>query len=206
MSFYLSGVAIVLVGALSLSTTDSALAGLQQNHPKNEHSNRTSAPFLMAQVPNKLGPTADKQAWAKARKINRCAAYHHYLRTFPNGHSKSAAIEALRTCKPSLHRYQGRSATYFNFYPPYYDPIWPWVVIPEPPVVILPPEENLPPGEIGPEPELPIAPPPDEIDLLPEQPIEPEPDISEPIQLPEFDDNGFDGGGFDGDMDIGGFD
>jgi hypothetical protein len=138
----------------------------------------------------KLGPKTDKAAWEKVRKVNTCAAYHHYLRTFPKGRYVTSSLKALSLCSPKKQRYRGSRRTYFRHYHPYIEPIWPWLVIPVPPVVIIPPEI---------------------IDLELELPIAPEPDFPDAVQLPSddggFDDGGFDDGGFDdGGFDDGGFD
>ncbi len=145
---------------------------------------------LIQKKSQKLTKSVDNKAWAQVRKINSCAAYHHYLRTFRNGRHTNSALKALRNCRPSKHRYLGRTNVYYNYFPPYIDPIWPWVVIPEPPIVIIPPPDIIDPP-VEPSPELPIEPDiPDDIATpLPETMPMPDP-------LPDFGGDDL-GGGFD---------
>lgn len=156
---------------------------------------------LSGKQKRKLGSKEDKAAWAQVQKIRTCSAYHHYLRTFPKGRHSASALKALRTCEPRTYRYRGPLRVYFSYYPPYFDPFWPWGRIPVPPIVVLPPDI------IDPEPELPIEPP---INPEPELPIAPEPELPEliPELMPEPDFGDLDGGfdSMDMDMDLGGFD
>ena len=152
----------------------------------------------------RLGRNADVSAWKKVRRVNSCAAYHHYLRTFPRGRYKTSAFKALRACRGPGPRWRSSSRRYFNYYPAYIDPIWPWILIPEPPVVIIPPEEIIPPEIIDPEPVHPIAPEPDYDDAV---------TLPSPEPMPDMGGDGFGdgmgsdfGGDFGGDMggDLGG--
>lgn len=184
---------LTLLVSPALETSTQVFAA--EKSTKKQTSNKRTQKQARKQPRKHLGRNADAAAWKKVRQVSSCAAYHHYLRTFPRGRYKSAAFKALRSCRRPGPRWRYSVRNYYSYYPPYIDPIWPWVLIPEPPVVIVPPEEIIPPEVIDPEPVHPIAPEPDYPDAV---------TLPSPDPMPDIGAGGFDGG-FDGGVD-GGFD